>query len=263
VLQLRGELNLANFSALELRDLVIQAAGPTAVVLQKNAELRLASVQIDRPHGATTPPTAALRVVGADHFSMTGCAVTTPMPAVAAVFQNISGDCRIVNNRFVGIVSFYGDLTNVPDPALQQRLTLPNRVPLHFGTSAGLLTFSDNTVSMLAVSSATMTALLANNSAAGLFASAVLHGNTLVELNNVFAANLLAFNANSFVAVPTPGAGGASYGVMLANTATASGNLAVQSGGGAILHFVTPDLNSFARAANRVFIQPLKNLADT
>jgi hypothetical protein len=34
-------------------------------------------------------------------------------------------------------------------------------------------------------------------------------------------------------------------------------------GDDAILHFVTPDPNTFARAANRVFTQPFKSVADT
>ncbi len=257
VLRLGNEMELGNFAALELRDLVIQAEGEVGVVLQKNGEVRLASVQIDLPRERARTP--ALRVLGADRLGMTGCAVTTIMPTVAAVFQDIGGDCRIVQNRFVGIVSFYGELAGVPDEALLRRLIELNK-QLRFDKPAGLLTFSDNTVSMIALGSAATKRLLKNN-AAGLFASAVLHGNTFVEQNNVFAANLLAFSANCFVAVPldatTP------YGVMVANTATATGNLAVRLGDEAILHFVTPDPNLFGRAANRVFIQPIKNVADT
>ena len=62
-----------------------------------------------------------------------------------------------------------------------------------------------------------MTARLLKSGAAGLFASAVLHGNTFVEQSNVFVANLLGFDANSFIAIPVDGV--TPYGVMIANTA--------------------------------------------
>lgn len=257
LLRLGGDMSLGNFIALELRDLVIQADGETGVVLQKNEEVRLASVQIDRPGERAKTP--ALRVVGADRLSMSGCGVTTAMPTTAAVFQDIGGDCRIVQNRFVGIVSFYGDAAGVPTEDVLRKLMALNK-ELRFDAAVGQLTFSDNTVSMLAIGS-TVTNRLLKNSATGLFATAVLHGNTFVEQNNAFAANLLGFDANGFIAVPVDG--NTPYGVMVANTATAIGNFAVRVGDEAILHFVTPDPNMFARAANRVFIQPFKNVADT
>lgn len=257
VLRLGNGIDLGGFVALELRDLVIQAENEVGVLLQKNGEVRLASVQIDRPRERAKTP--ALRVLGADRLAMTGCAVTTTMPTVAAVFDDIGGDCRIVQNRFVGIVSFYGELAGVPDEALLRKLMDLDKA-LRYEKPNGLLTFSDNTVSMLAIGSAT-TARLLKNDASGLFASAVLHGNTFVEQNNAFVANLLAFNANSFVAVPKDGS--TPYGVMIASIATATCNLAVRLGDEAILHFVMPDPNMFARAANSVFIQPFKNVADT
>ena len=257
VLRPGGNLNFVNFAALELRDLVIQIEADVGIVLQKNEEVRLASVQIDRPREKTKTP--ALRVAGAERLSMTGCALTTPMPTTAAVFQEISGDCRIVQNRFVGIVSFYGDAAGVPTDDVLAKLRALNK-DLRFDGAVGLLTFSDNTVSMLAIGSAT-TNLLLKNTATGLFASAVLHGNTFVEQSNVFAANLLGFDSNSFVAVPVNGI--TPYGVMVARVSTATANLAVRLGDEAILHFVTPDPNMFARAANRVFIQPFKSVADT
>lgn len=257
VLRPKAGLSLANFAALELRDLVIEIEADAGIVLQKNEDVRLASVQIDRPREKAK--TSALRVAGADRLGITGCAVMTPMPAVAAVFEDIRGDCRILQNRFVGIVSFYGPVADVPEDALLRKL-LQLTKDLRFDKPAGLLSFSDNTVSMLAIGSATAARLLKND-ASGLFASAVLHGNTFVEQNNAFTANLLAFDANNFVAVPTDG--NTPYGVMIASAATATGNLAVRIGEEAILHFVTPDPNMFARAANRVFIQPLKNVADT
>ena len=257
LLRLGGDLTLGNFAALELRDLVLQAEGEGGVVLQKNEEVRLASVQIERPGDKVKAP--ALRIAGADRVSMTACVVNAAMPSTAAVFQDIGGDCRIVQNRFVGIVSFYGDAAGVPTADLLRKLMALNK-ELRFDAAAGQLTFSDNTVAMLAISSAVTNRLL-KNSATGLFASAVLHGNTFAEQNNVFAANLIGFNANSFMAVPKDAS--TPYGVMIANIATATGNLAMRFGEDAILHIVTPDPNMFARAANRVFIQPFKSVADT
>lgn len=257
VLRPKGGLNFANFAALELRDLVVQIEGEAGVVLQKNEEVRLASVQIERPGEKVKAP--ALRIAGADRVSMTGCVVNAVMPSTAVVFQDIVGDCRIVQNRFVGVVSFYGDAAGVPTEDVVRKLVALNK-ELRFDAAVGQLTFSDNTVALLAIGSAATSRLL-KNSATGLIASAVLHGNTFVEQNNVFAANLIGFDANSFIAVPKDGS--TRYGVVISNTATATGNLAVRFGDDAVLHFVTPDPNLFARAANRVFIQPFKSVADT
>jgi hypothetical protein len=257
VLRSESELSFVNFVAIELRDLVIQAEGEGTVVFQKNGEVRLASVQIDRPRDNSR--IAALNIAGAERVSVTGCAVTVAMPAVAAVFQDIGGDCRIVQNRFVGIVSFYGDAAGVPTDDVLRKLSSLSR-NLRFEAGAGQLTFSDNTVSMLTVGTGTIARLL-QSTASGLFATAVLHGNTFVEQSNLFAANMLGFASNGFITVP---AGGLSaYGVMIANTASATGNFAVRFGESATLYFVTPDPSQFARAANRVFIQPTKNVADT
>jgi hypothetical protein len=60
-----------------------------------------------------------------------------------------------------------------------------------------------------------------------------------------------------------PQDGGTPYGVMVAAVTTATGNLAVRIGDEAILHFVPPLPDKFARAANRIFIMPFKTVADT
>ena len=89
LLRLRGDMSLGNFIALELRDLVIQAEGEISVVLQKNEEVRLASVQIDRPREKAKAP--ALRIVRRrPGCSMTGCAVDDRDAATSAVFQDIA-----------------------------------------------------------------------------------------------------------------------------------------------------------------------------
>ncbi len=54
--------------------------------------------------------------------------------------------------------------------------------------------------------------------------SAILHGNTFRELNSVFAAGLLGFATNAFIAATQDAS---PYGVMLANRVTAVGNLAI------------------------------------
>ena len=257
VLRLGGGMNLGNFVALELRDLVIQTEGEVGVVLQESEEVRLAAVQIDRPRGGAKTP--ALRIARAERVSVTGCVVTAAMPSTAAVFQDIGGDCRIAQNRFVGIVSFYGDVAGVPTEDVLRKLMALNK-ELRFDTAVGQLTFSDNTVSMLAIGSAVTNRLL-KNSATGLFATAVLHGNTFVEQNNVFASNLLGFDANCFVAVPDDTR--APSGVMIAERATAIGNLGVAGRDVAVLQFVTPDPNMFARAGNQIDIVPGKAAADT
>jgi hypothetical protein len=92
-----------------------------------------------------------------------------------------------------------------------------------------------------------------NGTANGVFASAVVHGNTFVEQNNVFVAGLLGVETNAFVAPP---AGDSFYGVMLAVRATAAGNLAVVATEAAQLRFVVPDQASFSKAANQVFVTP-------
>ena len=245
-----GTLTLAGFAALELRDLVIQAEGEIGVVLEKNTELRLAAVQIERSRNQAKTP--CLRIAGARRVSVTGCEVISAMPSTAVVFEDITGDCQVAHNRFVGVVSFYGDPAGIPnDDLLRQLAALPQNLALE--PIAAQLTFSNNSVSMLAVSEA-MTRSLLQLKAGGLFASAVLHGNAIGEQRNVFVASLLAFDANCLLALPRDGT--TPYGVLIANRATATGNLALIVGDQAILRFVTPDGSGFAKAANQVFIQP-------
>jgi len=84
------------------------------------------------------------------------------------------------------------------------------------------------------------------------FASAVVQGNSFAEAGNLFVAGLLGCSSNVFLAQ----ARGAPYGVMVANRATATGNLGLIFDDAAILHFVTPDRTSFAGAATQVFVRP-------
>ena len=80
------------------------------------------------------------------------------------------------------------------------------------------LTFCSNDLSQLAVATAMVEELLATRQSSGVFASAIVHGNTFRELNNVFVAGLLGFATNAFIAATEDRS---VYGVMLANRATA------------------------------------------
>jgi hypothetical protein len=104
---LRGPLTFSSFAAIELRDLTMRGEGDARLLFQKNAEVRLANVVFDRSGNASR--VAAVSVVSAESVTMSGCEILTRAPSMAAVFQGIEGVCRVIQNRFVGIVSFYGD----------------------------------------------------------------------------------------------------------------------------------------------------------
>jgi photosystem II stability/assembly factor-like uncharacterized protein len=250
VLNLDGAMQLAGFATLELRDLVIRFRGDFGLLLVKNGEVRLATVDIERAN--IDAKAQALRIIDAQRVSVIGCTIAGAMPAVAITLQGLSGDCQITQNRFSGIVNFYGDPPGVLNTDQLSKLSsLPNTLKLE--SVAANLSFCGNTLSMLTVGTNVLSTL-ANQTARGLFASAVFQGNAFLEQRNVFVANLLAFSANSLLAVPADGS--TPYGVMIANRATATGNLAVTVGDEAILQFVTVGNGSFAKAANQVFILP-------
>lgn len=257
ILRTEKPIGLTGFASLELRDLAIQASGEGALVLEKNGAVRVTSVELARVREG--PASALLTVAGALRLSVTDCTVTTVLPNPAAVFQDIGGDCRIVQNSFTGSVGFYSDVAGLPDADAMRALLRLDRT-LRFTRPLGQLTFSDNTVSMLVMGLATIKRILKDD-ASLLFASAVIQGNTFMEQNNVFAANTLVFTGNSFQAIPVDGT--TPYGIMVAASASAVGNLAVQFGDQAILHFVLPQGSEFVRAANRVFIAPTRPVADT
>ena len=250
LLSLRGPWTLRGFAAIEVRDLAMRGERDTQLVFQKNAEVRLARVQFDRSESDSRAP--AVMILSAGTVSMTGCEIVARMPSSAAMFQDIDGDCRIVENRFVGIVSFYGMTEEPPTQGLLQELASRDTVRLEAGTAR--LSFCDNDVSLLSVSTAMARRLAApDSSARGVFASAVLNGNTITEQNSIFVAGLLGVTTNGFLAqAPQDGF----YGVMFAIRATASGNLATVFGDRPMLHFILPDPSSFAKAANVVSIRP-------
>jgi hypothetical protein len=193
---------------------------------------------------------AALSVVDAQSVSVTGCEILSAPTTTAAMFQDIKGDCRVAQNRFVGRVSFYGESSDVPAPDLMTKLAAIKEVALT--PSEAQLTFCSNDLSQLAVATAMLKELMAGKSS-GVFASAIVHGNTFRELNNAFAAGLLGFSSNAFIA---PTKDGSIYGVMLANRATGVGNLATVLDKNALLQFVVAAQPNFVKAANEVFVLP-------
>jgi hypothetical protein len=249
LLNLRGPLTFTGFAALELRDLAMRADGETSVLFQKSLEVRVANVVFDR--SKNTKNAAALSIVDAQSVSVTGCEILSAPTTMAAMFQDIRGDCRIAQNRFVGRVSFYGESRDVPKPAQLAGLGAIKEVGLT--PSEAQLTFCSNDLSQLAVATAMIEDLITTGKTSGVFVSAVVHGNTFRELNSVFAAGLLGFSTNAFIAA-TPNA--SAYGVMLGNRATAVGNLATVFEKNAVLAFVVPQNIRFEKAANEVFILP-------
>jgi len=252
VLNLDGAMQLAGFAALEVRDLVLRVREEFGVSLEKNGEVRVATVDIERLNADAK--STALRIIAAERVSVTGCTISGSVTAVALSLQALSGDCHVKDNRFAGIVNFYGEPPGVLNADQLGRLRgLPNTLKLE--SLPASLSFCDNTLSMLTVGKNILTSL-ANQTARGLFASAVIQGNALLEQRSVFVADLLAFSDNCFLAKPADG--NTPYGVMIANRATATGNAAVVFGDQAILQFVTVGSGSFSKGpnANQVFILP-------
>ncbi|MEO8136322.1 MAG: DUF6519 domain-containing protein, partial [Betaproteobacteria bacterium] len=252
VLTLDGELQLAGFAAIELRDLVLRVRDEFGVSLVKNDDVRVATVDIERLN--IDAKSVALRIVAAQRVSVTGCTITGAIPAVALTVQEVRGDCHVNDNHFAGIVNFYGDPPGVlTTDQLTKLRTLPSSLRLE--SIPANLSFCSNTLSMLTVGKNVLSTLLNQATARGLFASAVIEGNTFLELRNVFVADLLAFSDNVLLAKQideiTP------YGVMIANRATATGNLALTFGDGSpVLQFVTTSGGGFAKAANQVRVLP-------
>ena len=248
-INLRGSLTFATFAAVELRDLAITAAAETNITLERNGEVRLANVQFDR--SATEAKSAALSIVGATTVNMTGCEILTRFPSTAVVFENVDVTCRVMQNRFVGLVSFYGLSNGAPPADLMERLSARKSVRLK--PNSAQLTFCDNTVSAITVASTVAAKLAtATGTASDVFATAVVSGNTFTETSNIFVAGLLGFSTNSFIG--TAPANSPWYGIMMAGSATAAGNLG--SNATPALKFIVSAAANFSKAANVVTVQP-------
>jgi photosystem II stability/assembly factor-like uncharacterized protein len=250
LINVRGPLIFDSFAALELHDLVMQTEGNNSLLLRKNREARLANVLFDRSNG--DPRGAAIAVISAQSVSMTGCEILARMPAMAAMFEDITGVCRVMQNRFVGLVSFYGESDGAPSPDLVA--ALGNHREIRLRPDESQLSFCNNEVSQLTVGTEFARRLAATGTATRVSASAVIHGNTFLEQNNLAVGALVGYQTNVFLARPS---GDRSfYGVTLATRATATGNVALILDPLALLQFVVPDPGSFSGAANQVNVQP-------
>jgi hypothetical protein len=251
LINVRGPLIFDAFAALELRDLVMEAEGNASLLLRKNGEVQLARVLFDRSNG--DPRGAALAVISTHSVHLTGCEISARMPAMAAMFNDIEGVCRVMQNRFFGLVSFYGESDGPPDPQLVEALA--NRAAVRLRPSDAQLSFCDNEVSQLTIGTELARRLAESGTApTRVFASAVIHGNTLLEANNLAVGALVAYATNAFLSRPSGDR--AFYGVTLATRATTTGNLAVVLDPRAVLKFVVQDAASFSAAANQVNVQP-------
>jgi hypothetical protein len=197
---------LNRFSAVEVRDMVIQAEGDVGVALESNQEVRLASVQIDH-----RSPRPCWRIAGAQRVSMTGCEITAVGPNTAAVVcENITGDCQVERNRFVGVVSFYGDPAEPTIPLLRglfDRGLFDPRRPAPLDSVPAQLKFCSNSVSLLAAGEAVTRSLSGlppiRPIAGGLFETATVAGNTIAEpLNLVVARFMIVVSSNILGAEP-------------------------------------------------------------
>jgi hypothetical protein len=250
IVNLRGPLTLTGFVSLELRDLAITASGETNVELQKNGAVRVTNLLLD--HSENEAKAAALSISGAQSVGVTGCEILSRFPAMAALFEDIETSCRVAGNTFVGQVSFYGAAGGAPAPDLIKKLAARKSVRLTANDSQ--LTFCNNELSQLTIATVLAKKLSASNgTAADVFATAVVQGNTFTELNNVFVAGLLAVATNAFIA---PAPDNSTFGVLFATRATAVGNLGLVLRHDAILQFVVTAPTNFAKDANQIEVQP-------
>jgi hypothetical protein len=249
-ISVRGPLIFDAFAALELRDLAMEAEGDNHIVMRKNGEVRLANVMFDRSN--SDPRGAAVAVISAQSVSMTGCEIIVKMPAMAAMFEAITGNCRVMQNRFAGVVSFYGESDGAPDLGLVRALAERREIRLRPDESQ--LSFCNNEVTQLTIGTELARRLAETGTSNRIAASTVIHGNTFSEQNNLAVGALVSYGTNVFLARPSGDRG--FYGVTLATRATATGNVALILDPRAVLQFAVPDPGSFAGAANQVNVQP-------
>lgn len=247
VLVAREGVRLAGFSALEMRDLTLQTAGPTGLDLLNCVDLRLCGLTLG---GGAAGNDLVLNVDNAGRLLMTGCTLGSARTA-SLVVGSVGANCRIERNSFAGTVSFYG--APGADRTRDLIAVWANNPGAELQMGAARLHFADNEVQLLSIAAPLVEQLLART-ATGLFQSAVLSGNNFASLGNVFAAGLASFSGNSFLA-QTPQAG-LPYGVIVCSRSTASGNLALVNDERAILHFLRPANGGHSGAANQVFTQP-------
>ncbi|WPB55018.1 DUF6519 domain-containing protein [Xylophilus sp. GOD-11R] len=240
-------ITLRRFAALDFADLVIELHGERGLMLAEIGELSLSHVSLQAV-GAPAQP--CLRAEGVRRLRVQDCvfaAGVSDKPGVAAIFDQLAGDNQIARNRFEGMVSFYGDPLDPAQwrdliPVVRERL-----VGRPLVVDASRLFFSDNSVALLGIGE-TMVKRLAEGVEEGIFESATLQGNSFSGHDHLLAAGLIAFAGNSFTEEPRS----EFYGTMVANRATAVGNLA-QRMERAKLWFITRK-GEFEAAANLVTI---------
>ena len=249
-----GSIQLTNFVALELRDQAINMKD-TGVTLGSIGEVLLSGVSLARSQEQATDPLLQVSKVKRLYVARSDIGLAVP---ASAVFESIAQECHITSSRFDGPVSFYGMPGGGPSPralldALGRSPSQPPKKPLQLTGRLARLHFVDNSVQLLTVAGATAAQLvqIAKDEPMEVFQTAVLLGNTFGGQNNVFVSALLSFVGNSFVVAPTDGA--ALYGVMIANRATATANMAASFSDNSFLHFLTPE-GGFSEAANEVLI---------
>lgn len=249
ILQVKGEISLADFAAIELRDLFITMTAGSGMALVGNARVHLEGMDLMRSQQAADLP--SLLVDHSGIVNMTGCTVGPTRPA-SAVFQDIRNECRIAECRFGGPISFYGLPGKDPSRPLIDALGDSQLSKLN--ASAARLYFIDNSVQLLTIGEGMAQQLAQTRSAEDIFQTAVLQGNTFNTQNNIFVSALLSMCGNSFIAEPSGDS--APYGVMVTTRAAAAGNVAVRFGDEAILRFLIPGNGGFSGAANQVFTLP-------
>jgi photosystem II stability/assembly factor-like uncharacterized protein len=248
LVRVHGPIRFSGFAALEVRDLQIELASERGMLLAQNGEISLSGLSLQREVRAGNEP--CLHVMSAAHLRMKGCVIGLGEPA-AAVFEEIEGPCHMDDNRFEGMVSFYG----LPRDDLARECldVLGDGQDFTLVPGRGRLYFSNNEMELLTIGGAIADEVL-DRRVRGVLQSAVLAGNSFRQQQNVFVSGLLSFADNGFLAMAdnrNP------YGVMIATRAAAAGNVAVVVGDEAMLHFLTPRNGGFSGAANQVFTQPM------
>jgi hypothetical protein len=171
------------------------------------------------------------------------------MPGAAAVFDDINGDCDIAHNRFVGVLSFYGQPGAALNVDQRNRLVqIGKQVKLQALTAQ--LRLCENTMSQLTIGAARLQNLM-QGAATGLFETATLAGNMITEPLNLFVAcHMLALSGSTMQAQPPENA---PYGIFISERASAVGNITMLPTRKDLpIIFAAP---SFAEAGNMAFIQ--------
>ena len=248
-IRVRGGMLLAGFAALELRDLDITFDDERGLALHKMGDVQIRGLTMSRRAERGAP---CLHVGDARTLHLSASTIDCPMPGVAALLENIQGDCHVSDNTVSGILGFYGDPGGVPSATLLRRLHEGSR-NTKLVVGAGHLKLTANRLALLAVAEAMSKQLMETQTTSGLFATATISGNTFSEASNLFIAGRMLAVHHSTLLAEMPGDRPPPYGVFIAERATATGNLAMMPGPeAAALLFGAP---RFDQAANLVAIR--------